>query len=313
MEAFDLLVVGGGAAGMAAAAAAAESGASVALAEREPGLGGILRQCVHRGFGRAVFGEEVSGPEFASRLIARVLASGARVLTGTAVTKLERDRTAMLSGPAGYFRIGFSRCILAAGCYERTAASLPVAGTRPAGVFTAGTAQAMINLGHYCIGSRIVILGSGDVGQIMARQFVQMGKQVVCLVEQRSAPGGLARNRRDCLEACRIPVRLRATVDEILGAGRVFGVMVRELDTGRRTPVECDTLVTAVGLIPDRALCRPLAEDGRLPDWLRLGGNCDFVHDMVDNVVKEAAAPGAEAAKGNERSNGENGSRADAF
>ena len=294
-EQFDLLVVGGGAAGMAAAAAAAEAGNRVLLAEQAPRLGGILCQCLHRGFGKAAFGEERSGPDYAAWLLDRLRVSGAELRTGTTVTALRQDRTALLSGPGGLRRVGFSRCLLAAGCYERTAESLPLAGTRPAGVFTAGTAQALCNLGHYSIGQRIVILGSGDVGQIMARQFVQSGKQVVCMVEQRDTPGGLARNRRDCLEACRIPLRLRATVDEVLGTGRVRGVVIRDLDTGERTAVECDTLVTALGLIPDRSLCHSLQKEGQVPDWLRPVGNCDYVHDMVDSVVREAALLGAAA------------------
>ncbi len=301
MELYELLVVGGGAAGMAAAEAAARAGRSVLLAERESALGGILRQCVHRGFGRTVFGEEVSGQAFAEYWRRRVAQSKAKVLTDTSVISLSRDRTALLSGPTGLRRVRFGRCILSAGCYERTAESLPLAGTRPSGVYTAGTAQALMNLGHYRIGNRIVILGSGDVGQIMARQFVQAGLEVVCLVEQRGALGGLARNRRDCIEAYRIPVRLRATVEEIRGTGRLSGVVVRELDTGKREAVECDTLVTALGLIPDRTLCRAMKEEGRLPDWLRLCGNCDYVHDMVDSVIREASALGAE--KGREWDN----------
>lgn len=294
MERFDVLVIGGGAAGMAAAAAAAEAGGAAALVEREPALGGILRQCLHRGFGRTVFGADVSGPEFAEYWIRRVGASGAAVFTDTCVISLDRDRTALLSGPAGCRRIGFHTCILAAGCYERTVESLPAAGTRPAGIYTAGTAQALMNLGHYSVGNRIVILGSGDVGQIMARQFAQAEKEVVCLIEQRGSLGGLARNRRDCIEAYRIPVRLRTALEEICGRARINGVIVRDLDTGRREMLECDALVTAIGLIPDRTLCRSLHAP-EMPAWLKLCGNCDYVHDMVDNVIKEASALGAEA------------------
>ena len=193
-------------------------------------------------------------------------------------------------GRTGLERAAFRRCVLAAGCRERTVHSLPMAGTRPKGVYTAGQAQRLTNLGHYDIGDDIVILGSGDVGQIMARQLVQAGKRVTAVIEQRSALGGLARNRRACIEAYRIPVLLRSTVDEILGEDRIQGVMVRNLETGMRDRLACGALVTALGLIPDRTL----AGSGGAPEWLRLCGNCDYVHDMVDRVVREAASLGAE-------------------
>lgn len=284
MAYFDILVVGGGAAGMSAALAASKRGRSVLLAEAETQLGGILRQCLHQGFGGGL-----TGPAYARELINRLENSGVWVRTGTSVLELSPDRTALLSGRSGLERISFGRCVLAAGCRERTVHSLPMAGTRPAGVFTAGQAQRMMNLGHYNIGDDIVILGSGDVGQIMARQFAQAGKRVIAVVEQSSAPGGLPRNRRECLEAYRIPVRLRTTVDELLGGGRIQGVMLRDLRTGRRERLACGTLVTALGLIPDRAL----AGSGPAPDWLHFCGNCSYVHDMVERLVREAASLGA--------------------
>ena len=289
MERFDLLVIGGGAAGLSAALAAEKSGRSVLLAEGEPRLGGILNQCFHQGFG-----EGLTGPAYAQRLIDQVGRSSICVRTGTFALRIGPDRTALLSGREGLGRVSFQRCILAAGCRERTIASLPVAGTRPAGVFTAGTAQKLMNMGGYDIGSRVVILGSGDVGQIMARQLVLAGKQVAAVIEQKPRLGGLPRNRRECLEAFQIPVILRATVDEILGEGRIRGVMVRDLATGRRWELACDTLLTALGLIPDRELCRSLTGGGPLPGWLRLCGNCNYVHDMVDSVIKEAASLGAD-------------------
>ena len=287
MECFDLLVIGGGAAGLSAvSSAASEPGRRVLLVEREPQLGGILNQCLHEGFG-----EGLTGPAYARRLIDRAERSGACIRTGVSVLRIDPDRTALLSSREGLRRVGFQRCILAAGCRERTIASLAVAGSRPAGVFTAGTAQKLMNSGGYDIGNSVVILGSGDVGQIMARQLALAGKRVVAVIEQQLRLGGLPRNRRECLEAFQIPVILRATVDEILGDGRIRGVMVRDLPTGRRWELPCDTLLTALGLIPDRALCRTLVP---LPDWLRLCGNCDYVHNMVDSVVKEAASLGAD-------------------
>ena len=288
MEHFDFLVTGGGAAGLSAALSAARSGRRVLLVEGEPQLGGILNQCLHQGFG-----EGLTGPTYARCLIDQVEHSGVCVRTGTFALGIDPDRTALLSSREGLQRVSFHQCILATGCRERTVASLATAGSRPAGIFTAGTAQKLMNMGHYDIGNNIVILGSGDVGQIMARQLTLAGKRVVAVIEQKPRLGGLPRNRRECLEAFHIPVILRATADEILGEGRIRGVMVRDLPTGRRRELACDTLLTALGLIPDRELCRSLAGDGPLPSWLRLCGNCDYVHDVADSVIKEAASLGA--------------------
>lgn len=298
-EYVDLLVIGGGAAGMGAALSAAGSGKRVLLCEREKELGGVLRQCVHPGFGHGYFHEDLTGPQYAERFIREVSDSGIDVRTGTTVLSLEEDRTALLSGRDGMYRIGFSRCILAAGCLERTIGSLPVAGTRPAGVMTAGTAQQLINRGGYGIGKKVLILGSGDIGQIMARQIRQAGGEVVCMLEMTDHIGGLERNRRECLETYHIPVMLRTTVEEILGEGRIRGVIARNLDTGECREIACDTLLTALGLIPDRTLLRklipaadPAAENPVLPPWLYLCGNCESVHDIVDSVTKEALALG---------------------
>lgn len=291
MDHFDILVAGGGAAGMAAALGASERGRSVLLAEAEERLGGVLRQCFHRGFGGGM-----TGPAYARRLEARVERSGVQVRTGTSVLRLDPDRTALLSSRRGLERASFDRCVLAAGCRERTIHSLPMAGTRPAGVYTAGQAQRMMNLGGLDLGDGVVILGSGDVGQIMARQFVQAGKRVNAIIEQGDSLGGLPRNRRECVAAYRIPVRLRSTVDEVLGAGRVRGVMVRDLASGRREALACGVLVTALGLIPDRAL----AGRGPAPDWLHFCGNCAYVHDMAERVVIEAEALGASLGGGRE-------------
>ncbi|MCI9513120.1 MAG: FAD-dependent oxidoreductase [Oscillospiraceae bacterium] len=287
MENFDLLIIGGGAAGMAAAAAAAPR-CSVLLVDSEPRLGGILNQCVHQGFG-----DGCTGPEYAAALIQQVEASGVSVQTSTFALQLFPNRTALLSRRSGVFRVGFRRCLIAAGCYERTIGALPVSGTRPAGVFTAGTVQRLLCDG-YPVGNRILVLGSGDVGQIVARQLVQSGQQVLAVVEQRDRLGGLARNRRDCIEAYHIPVLLRTTAEVLHGQGRLDGVTVRHLDTGARQVIACDTLVTAVGLIPDRTLCQAVMENSALPGWLGLCGNCDYVHDMVERVTAEAKRLGGE-------------------
>lgn len=286
----DVLVVGGGAAGMAAAASAAKAGASSLLVERESKLGGVLRQCLHRGFGRSYFGEELTGPEFAARL--RQSVENVRVLRSATVLRLEPDRSALVSGADGLRRVRFERCVLATGSRERL--PLFLAGTRPAGVFTAGTAQRLMNLGGYDIGREIVVLGSGDVGQIAARQLVQTGRRVTAIVEQQDRLGGLARNRRDCVEAYRIPVRLRSTIDEVLGIGRVAGVAVHDLETGRREVLPCDTLITALGLVPERELAP--VQDGAYPDWLRFCGNCEKIYDLADTLTVRAAEVGKEAA-----------------
>ena len=271
---------------MGAALSASGTGKSVLLCEREPELGGVLNQCVHQGFGQGYFHEDLTGPQYAARFIRKTAAAGIDVRTGTTVLSLDRDRTALLSGRNGIRRVGFSRCILASGCRERTIGSLKAGGTRPAGVMTAGTAQQLMNRGGYGIGKRIVILGSGDIGQIMARQLKQAGCEVVCLLERMDHIGGLERNRRVCIEAYHIPVMLRTTVEEILGEGRIRGVVARSLDSGERMEISCDTLLTALGLIPDRTLCRKL-EDA-VPSWLHFCGNCESVHDIADSVTREA-------------------------
>lgn len=284
MERYDYLVIGGGAAGMAAALAAADKGGKVLLAERAESLGGVLNQCIHHGFGLGYFGEDLSGPEYAARFIEKIEKSAVEVRLCSTVLEIGRDKTALISSPRGAERLSFEKCILCTGSRERSIGSLAIGGTRPAGVFTAGMAQKMVNLGGYDIGRRIVILGSGDIGQIMARRFRLLGREVVAMVEQGAELGGLARNRRDCIEAYHIPVMLRATVERVHGCGRVEGVTVRHLDSGEREELECDTLVTAVGLIPERELLDGLGE----PDWLRVCGNCDYIHEIVDTVSTQA-------------------------
>jgi len=284
MEHFELLVVGGGAAGMAAALRADERGMSVLLAERADRLGGILPQCIHSGFGLGYFGEDLTGPEYAARFIEKIEKSRVKVLLDTMVLRLGEDKTALLSGSRGLCEFSFDRCILAAGCRERPIGALPVHGARPAGIFTAGAAQKMVNIGHYDIGSRIVILGSGDIGQIMARRFTLMGKNVVAVVEKEPQLGGLARNRRNCIEAYNIPVILNATVEQVLGSGRINGVIIRDLPSGECRRLDCDTLVTAVGLIPERELADNIGE----PQWLNFCGNCDHIHEIVDAATMQA-------------------------
>jgi NADPH-dependent 2,4-dienoyl-CoA reductase/sulfur reductase-like enzyme len=219
------------------------------------------------------------------------------VLTGTTVVHLREDGSALLSGPScGLLAVRAKAGILASGCRERPIGALSVSGTRPSGIFSAGMAQKMINLGGYDIGNQFVILGSGDVGMIMARQLTQMGKNVLAVIEKEAVCGGLARNKIQCLDAYRIPLKTRCTVSRIHGIGRISGVTVRDLENGREHFLACDTLITSVGLIPERELSEEASNGGALPEWLFLCGNACYVHDLVDDVTVEAFQTGRQAA-----------------
>ena len=286
----ELLIVGAGAAGIAAALSAWEAGCrDILLVDRREQLGGILPQCLHEGFGLAQYGMELTGPDYTERITEKLAQTGVRLALGTEVLTVRSDKTAVLSDRGGLTELHFERLILAAGCRERSIGSLPVAGTRPAGIFTAGQAQEMMNLRGQDIGRELLILGSGDLGLIMARQFVQAGKHVIAVIEKESHYGGMARNYHRCIEPYHIPILYRTTVAAIHGTGRISGVTLRQLDSGAEERLPCDTLVTALGLIPERELVRGLGD----PDWLFLAGNCNRVHDLVDSAVAEAEAIGA--------------------
>ena len=261
------------------------------LTDRLPYAGGILPQCLHEGFGLGAFGRELTGPVYAARLAARLAQTGVRFLPGREVLAVGKDKTAVLSGSGGVEEIQFEKLILATGSRERSIGSLTVAGTRPAGIFTAGQAQEMINLHHWNLGRRIVILGSGDLGMIMARRFTLEGKQVLAVLEQGESYGGMARNFHRCIEAYRIPIFYRRTVREIHGMPRISGVTVENLESGRREFLSCDTLITAVGLIPERELARDLCD----PTWLSFAGNCRRIHDIADAAAAEGEAVGRKA------------------
>ncbi len=295
----DVLIIGGGPAGMAAALSAKQSGCgSVLLAERSETLGGILNQCVHSGFGLTYFGEELTGPEYAERFMRKIDDAHIEHLTNVMAISLRADGVALLSGAAcGLLEIRAKTVILATGCRERPIGALPVTGARPSGIFTAGSAQKMVNLGGYDIGDRFIILGSGDVGLIMARQLTLLGKTVLSVLEKDDRCGGLERNKRSCLDDYGIPLMTRTTVTRIHGSARIEGVTVLDLDSGAKSFAACDTLITAVGLIPERDLIDEIAADGALPDWLFLCGNACTVHDLVDDVTLEGAYVGQEAAR----------------
>ena len=297
MKQVDVLVIGGGPAGLAAAITAKENGCSVLLAERSDSLGGILNQCVHPGFGLIYFGEELTGQQYAARFIEKFQKSGVDAVTGTTVVSLQPDGTSCLSGQRCLFQVQAKAVILATGCRERPIGALPVCGTRPSGIYTAGTAQKMINLGGYDVGDRFVILGSGDVGMIMARQLKLSGKQVLSVIERENACGGLERNRINCLEANGIPLMTHKTITQIHGTGRISGVTVTDISNGQSDYMACDTLITSVGLIPERELSEDASKGGgTLPDWLFLCGNACYVHDLVDDVTIEGEQVGRRAA-----------------
>ena len=289
-----LLIVGAGAAGMAAALSAWEAGCrDILLVDRRDRPGGILPQCLHKGFGLACFGTELTGPSYAEQLAQRLKKTNVRLALGTEVLAIDADKTALLSDRHGLTELHFDRLILATGCREKSIGALPVAGTRPAGIFTAGQAQEMMNLRGQDPGNEILILGSGDLGLIMARQLVLAGKHVIAVVEKEAHYGGMARNFRRCIEPYRIPLLVRTTVTETHGRGRISGVTLRRLDSGEEEQISCDTLITALGLIPERELVRKLGD----PDWLFLAGNCRRVHDLVDSAVAEAERIGKEATR----------------
>lgn len=276
MEHFDILVIGGGAAGIAAAKAAVSAGCgSVALVDRKPGLGGILLQCAHHGFGPGL-----TGTEYTQTLL-RDFPREVVLFLNTTVLSVEEQKIARLSGGR---TVSFCQLIYAAGCREIPMGALPIAGTRPQGVYTAGQMQEMMNLHGFLPEGPVVILGSGDIGLIMAAQIAALGIPVT-LVEQKEAPGGLSRNRR-CLT--QFPIRLICcqTIELVRGARKLEGCC---LSGGEYLP--CKTLLIAAGLRPDRALIAGL---GR-PSWLHLCGNCNVVHPMVEGVTAEGIRAGIAA------------------
>jgi len=323
-RACDVLVVGGGAAGLSAAVAAAKAGAHVLVVEREHELGGILQQCIHNGFGLHRFGEELTGPEFASRDIREVEASDLiDVELDTSVVSLaagpDGGHVATISGPrVGYTRVACGAVVLACGCRERNRGNINIAGTRPAGVWTAGTAQKLVNCDGALVGREVVILGSGDIGLIMARRMTWEGAHVICVCELASEPGGLRRNIAQCLDDNGIPLYLSTTVTQIFGSPRLTAVELSEVDPktfapipGTQRIVECDTLLLSVGLIPENAVAETAgveidrATSGPSVDeryqtsvpGIFVAGNELHVHDLADYVSEEGAEAGRAAAE----------------
>lgn len=312
------VVIGGGPAGLAAAIQLHKLGVKdLVVLEREKQAGGILRQCIHDGFGLARFGQNLCGPEYAQRFLDEANALGIKICTNTSVIGLTPGRCVTSAGPDGLCRWQAGAVVLAMGCRERTRGALAIPGERPAGVFTAGVAQSYINLYNRMIGRRVVILGSGDIGLIMARRLTLEGARVLGVYELQPWPSGLARNLHQCLDDYGIPLHLAHTVTEIHGRARLTGVTVSEVDAGGRPVpgteerVDCDTLILSVGLLPETELAREagIALDERtrgpaVDQYLQTslpgvfaGGNVLHVHDLVDEVSREAERLAAGAAR----------------
>ena len=314
----DVIIVGGGPAGLAAALACHEAGVTdILILERDRDLGGILQQCIHHGFGLHTFNEELTGPEYAQRYIDRLEAAGIEVKLDTMVLSVSRDkRVTAINTTDGLTTYEAKAVILAMGCRERTRGALNIPGYRPAGVFTAGCAQRLVNMEGYMPGKKVVILGSGDIGLIMARRMTWEGAEVKMVCEIMPYSSGLTRNIVQCLEDNNIPLRFEHTVARIHGKDRVEGVTIARVDKNRQPIAEsfeyvpCDTLLLSVGLIPENELTEEAGVSmdtrtrGAVVDQYRQTsipgifacGNVLQVHDLVDNVSQEAAVAGAAAA-----------------
>lgn len=315
---YDIVIVGGGPAGMAAAVAAYDAGCTnVVILDREPQIGGILMQCIHNGFGLHKLGRELTGPEYAAVYEQQVKQRNIKVYTETTVTSVSSDKVVTAQNRQGILKIQAKAIILAMGCRERSRGALNICGSRPSGVYSAGTAQKLVNCMGYQVGKKVVILGSGDIGLIMARRMSYEGAKVEAVCEVMPYSGGLTRNIVQCLEDFDIPLYLSTTVVQIHGRERLEGVTIAQVDE-RRQPIEetkryipCDTLLLSVGLIPENELTRgagisidPVTSGAIVDENCQTDvpgifacGNVLQVHDLVDYVSDEAERAGLGAVK----------------
>ena len=319
MRAYDIVIIGGGPAGLAAAVSAKKSGVdSILILERDRELGGILNQCIHNGFGLHTFKEELTGPEYAARFIEQVKELNIEYKLNTMVMDISSQKivTAM-NREEGLFEIQAKAVVLAMGCRERSRGALNIPGYRPAGIFSAGTAQRLVNIEGYMPGKEVVILGSGDIGLIMARRMTLEGAKVKVVAELMPYSGGLKRNIVQCLDDYGIPLKLSHTVVDIKGKERLEGVTLAQVDNhgkpipGTEEEYSCDTLLLSVGLIPENEISRgmgvdmnPVTSGPKVNESLETNlegvfacGNVLHVHDLVDFVSEEAAAAGRNAAR----------------
>ena len=315
---YELVIIGGGPAGLSAAYAAWEAGCrSICIVERDRELGGILNQCIHNGFGLHYFKEELTGPEYAGRFIDMVGQTGVDVRLDAMVLDITPDKHVhIVSSEGGYEDLEAKAVILAMGCRERTRGAIGTPGTRPAGIYTAGAAQRYVNMEGYLVGRRVLILGSGDIGLIMARRLTLEGAEVLGVYEAKPTPSGLTRNIHQCLHDYDIPLYLSHTVTRVFGADRLTGVEVAEVDahmrpiTGTEQRIDCDALIVSVGLIPENELAESLGVpldghtrgpvcDGQLMTEIPgifSCGNALHVNDLVDYVSASGELAGRSAA-----------------